>query len=91
LTQDTRCLANPLRLLESTEHASGVKHPFDTGVHLFLFDKLPPVGLRDAFPHGGAKTRILFKQAHDLILYQPLAVCTGIGWRFAIAALPAPG
>ena len=62
-------VSSRLRRLASSGYASRVKRPLDTRVHLFLFDKFPPVGLRDAFPYGGAKTSILFKQAQDCILY----------------------
>jgi hypothetical protein len=37
----------------------------------------PPVGLRDAFSHGGTKPGILFKQAQHRILYQSLGIHTG--------------
>ena len=47
-------------------------------VHLFLFDEFLPVGLHDAFPHGGAKTSVLFKQAQGGILHQPLGIRTGM-------------
>ena len=30
------------------------------------------------FPHGGAKTSVLFKQAQDGILHQPLGIRTGM-------------
>jgi hypothetical protein len=48
-----------LRRLASSGFASRVKHELDTRVHLFLFDKFPPIGLRDGFPYGGAKTDAL--------------------------------
>jgi hypothetical protein len=78
LSGNRRCLASPLLRSASSGDALGVKHPLDARVHLFLFDKFPPVGLRDTFPHGSAKTGILFKQAHDSILYQALGICTGM-------------
>src|SRR6266513_6233276 len=78
LSGNRRCFASPLRRLASSGYASRVKHPLDTRVHLFLFDKCPPVGLRAAFPYGGAKTSILFKQAQDRILYYPLGIRTGM-------------
>ena len=34
-------------------------HPLDACFHLFLFDKLPPVGLRNALSQGGAKPGVL--------------------------------
>jgi len=64
--------------LASTGYASGVKHPLDTRIHLFLCDEFLPVGLRDALPHGGAKTSVLFKQAQGGILHQPLGIRTGM-------------
>jgi hypothetical protein len=64
--------------LASSGYASRVEHPLDARVHLFLFDKFPSVGLRNAFPHGGAKTGILLKQADDSILYQSLGIGTGM-------------
>ena len=63
--------------LASGGYASGLKHPLDARVHLFLFDKFPSIGLRDAFSHGGTKPRVLFKQAQDRILYQSLGIRTG--------------
>jgi hypothetical protein len=78
LSGNRRCLASPLQRSASSGYASGVKRPLDARVHLFLFDKFPPVGLRDAFPHGGAKTGVLFKQAQDGIHYQPLGIRTGM-------------
>ena len=53
-----------------TGYASGVKHPFEVRIHLFLFDEFPPAGLRDAFPHGRAKTSVLIKQAQGGIPHQ---------------------
>jgi hypothetical protein len=47
-------------------------------IHLFLFDEFLPVGVRDAFAHGGAKTSVLFKQAQGGILRQPLGIRTGM-------------
>ena len=73
-----RCPASPMRRLASSGYASGVKHPLDARVHLIFFDKFPPVSLRNAFPHCSAKTGVLFKQAHDRILYQPLGIGTGM-------------
>lgn len=35
------------RLLVSGGYASGVEHPFDARVNLFLFDNFYPVGLSD--------------------------------------------
>jgi hypothetical protein len=49
--------------LASAGYASAVKHPLDARIHLFLFDEFLTVGLRDAFPHGGAKTSVPLKQA----------------------------
>jgi len=58
--------------------ASGVKHPLDARIHLFFFDEFLTVGLRDAFPHSGAKTSVLFKQAQGGILHQPLGIRSGM-------------
>jgi hypothetical protein len=41
--------------LASTGYASGVKHPLDARIHLFLFDEFLPVGLRDAFRTAARK------------------------------------
>jgi hypothetical protein len=70
--------ASPLRRWASSGYASGVKHPRNACIHLFLFDKFSPVGLRDAFAHSGAKTGVLFKQTHNSILYQSLGIRTGV-------------
>ena len=81
----------PGLLKVSTGYASGVKHPLDARIHLFLFDEFLRVGLRDAFPHGGAKTSVLFKQAQGGILHQPLGICTSMTGDLGITALPARG
>jgi hypothetical protein len=78
LSDNPRCLASPRRLLASTGYASGVKHPLDARIHLFLFDEFLTVGLRDAFSHGGAKTSVLFKQAQGGILHQSLGILAGM-------------
>jgi hypothetical protein len=62
----------------STGYALGVKQPLDARIHLFPFDEFLPVGLRDAFAHGGAKTSVLLKQTQGGILHQPLGIRTGM-------------
>jgi hypothetical protein len=47
-------------------------------IHLSPSAEFLTAGLRDAFPHGGAKTSILFKQAQGGILHQPLGIRTGM-------------
>jgi len=64
--------------LASTGYASGVKHPLDARIHLFLFDEFLPVGVRDAFPRSGAKTSVLLKQAQGGILHQSLGIRAGM-------------
>ena len=79
-----------------------LKHPLDARFHLFLFDKLPPVGLRDALSHRGAKPGVLLKQAQGGILHQPLGIragmtgdlgncasCSGVKWTSMLASLGA--
>jgi hypothetical protein len=46
----------------------GAQHLFEAGVHFFFFDKLTPVGLCNAFPHGGPELHI-FDDAQSSILY----------------------
>src|SRR5689334_3102597 len=67
-------LVNPMPgapfLARSVREKWGVKPPLDARIHLFLFDERLPLGLRDASPHGGAKTSALFTRAQGGILHQ---------------------
>lgn len=45
---------------------------FQAGVHFPFVNELAPVGLRDTFPDGGTKARLLLKQAQRCVLHQSL-------------------
>jgi hypothetical protein len=53
-----------------------------SGVHLFFFDELAPMGVGFAFDHGGVETRILVQQPQSGVLQQfarvGLTVAAGI-------------
>ena len=49
------------------------QHLLQTGIHLFLFDELTPVGVCNALAHGGAKAGVL-KQSQSSVLHHSLGV-----------------
>jgi len=51
-------------------HGSGAQHLFEAGVHLFLFNGLASVGLRDTFTHRGAEPGVFLKQTQGGVLHQ---------------------
>ena len=57
---------------------SGAQHLLQASVHFFFFDKLAPVGLRDAFLDSRTKGRIL-KQTQGCVLNESLGVGASVG------------
>ena len=54
------------------------KHLFKAGVHLFFFDALASVGLRNSRAHGGAETRLILDEPQGGIDQQPLGIGPGL-------------
>jgi len=50
------------------------QHPLDERIHFFFFDELAPVGLLNAYAHGGPKTSVVLKQTQSSILHELLGV-----------------
>lgn len=57
----------------------GAEHLFQAGVHLFFFNELAAVGLRDTFPYGCAKPDFLFKQVQSCVFHLSYRVGPSVG------------
>ena len=55
-------------------HHLGTQHLLETPVHVFFFNQLATLGLRDTLAHGGAETGFFLKQAQRRVLYQVFGV-----------------
>jgi len=57
----------------------GIEDLFEAGVHFIFLDEVAPVGLRDAFPHGGAETGVRFEKLQGGVVHQPRRAGSIIG------------
>ena len=51
-----------------------MKQPVDTVKHVFVLDKLAPVGLLDTFLHPGDEAGLIFEHARNSVFNQLLGV-----------------